>query len=402
MSVLSEKPLSVSELTFFIKNKLEQSFAQINLEGEISNFRPAASGHYYFTLKDAEAVISAVMFRGRLGLLKFIPSDGKKVIVSGRLSVYAKRGNYQIICEDMRPAGAGDILLLLEERKRRLAQEGLFDSEHKKLLPDLPKKVGVITSPTGAAIRDILKVTKTRSPGMDIVVLPALVQGEEAAAEIVEQIDIANRYELADILIIGRGGGSLEDLLPFSDERVVRSVFRSEIPVISAVGHEVDSCLSDLVADAYAPTPSAAAEMVSLDYRQASFRLLSLKNTLCLAINSQIEKIKILLEQFHPQSLKNNLELLLQPAWQTLDGARTELQQKMAQKLIYNRHRLELTTSNLLAVSPKKTLKRGFAIVRGSEDQKIITSFEDASPGWLVDVELSKGRLITKVVENRQ
>ena len=240
---------SVSQITDLIKEILETSFRSIMIEGEISNWRPSAAGHIYFTLKDNNAQIKAVIFRGAAMKLAFRPKDGDKVRCTGNLSVYAPQGNYQIIVNTMEMAGAGNILQMLEERKRKLAAEGLFDENRKKPLPLYPRTIGVVTSPTGAAIRDILNVTKRRNPGMNIIVLPAIVQGDGAAQTICKMIEIANFYQLCDVLIVGRGGGSLEDLLPFSEESVVRAVAASEIPVISAVGHEIDWALCDYSAD---------------------------------------------------------------------------------------------------------------------------------------------------------
>ncbi|MDZ7792421.1 MAG: exodeoxyribonuclease VII large subunit [Spirochaetia bacterium] len=222
-----EYRFQVSEITAHIKEILEQSFSTVAIEGEISNFRPAGSGHWYFTLKDRDAMIQAVMFKYRSARVTFTPADGQKVVVRGNISVYAKRGNYQIICDSMEKAGEGDILAMLEERKRKLAAEGLFAEEKKRPLPFFPTRIAVVTSPTGAAIRDILQVLGRRSSGLDVVVLPAPVQGDSAGAKIAAQIRRANRFQLGDVIITGRGGGSLEDLLPFSDEEVVRAVAES-------------------------------------------------------------------------------------------------------------------------------------------------------------------------------
>jgi exodeoxyribonuclease VII large subunit len=257
----SDTIFTVSQITSLIKEILEASFNNITLEGEISNWRPSAAGHIYFTLKDSDSQIKAVIFRGAASKLSFSPKDGNKVRCKGRLSVYAPQGNYQIIVTSMELAGQGNILQMLEDRKKKLAAEGLFDSNRKKNLPMFPKTIGVVTSPTGAAIRDILNVSKRRNPTININILPAIVQGDGAAQTIVKMIELANFYELCDVLIIGRGGGSLEDLLPFSEESVVRAIANSKIPTISAVGHEIDWAISDFAADRRAPTPSAAAEM---------------------------------------------------------------------------------------------------------------------------------------------
>ncbi len=258
-----ERPLSVSALTALVKELLEESLPSVLVEGEISNCRPASSGHLYFTLKDKGAMLQAVMFRYRSKVTGFEPVDGALARARGNITVYAARGQYQMIVERLERAGEGDILAMLEDRKRALAAEGLFDESRKRALPRFPSRVAIVTSPTGAAIRDILNVLKRRNAGMDLVVLPTAVQGEAAAAQIASQIAAANRLSLGDVLIVGRGGGSIEDLLPFSDELVVRAIAASRIPVISAVGHEIDWALSDFAADLRAPTPSAAAELVS-------------------------------------------------------------------------------------------------------------------------------------------
>ena len=252
---------SIQEITGIIKSLFEQNFSSLRIAGEISNCRPSSTGHLYFTLKDEKAALQAVMFKGRTWTLGFEPKDGLKVIVSGSLSVYEQRGSYQIIVETMELAGEGAILKMLEERKQKLAREGLFDRDRKRPLPFFPLRIAVITSPTGAALRDILTVLSRRNRRVSVTVLPAPVQGAEAAPVLVRQLETANRYKLGELIIIGRGGGSLEDLLPFSDEAVVRAVAASEIPVISAVGHEIDWALTDFAADVRAPTPSAAAEL---------------------------------------------------------------------------------------------------------------------------------------------
>ena len=256
-----DKVFSVSEINSLLKDMLENSFPQICIEGELSNYRPNSSGHLYFTLKDEASQISAVMFRSAAAYLDFVPKDGTKVQCTGRLTVYPARGNYQILITKMTVSGEGAILKMIEERKRRLAAEGLFDEAKKKPLPPFPQTIGIITSPTGAALRDILQIMRRRNKCVSAIVFPSLVQGDGAAESIVHQIKNANNLKKCDVLIVGRGGGSLEDLLPFSDESVVRAIADSNIPVISAVGHEIDWALSDFAADKRAPTPSAAAEL---------------------------------------------------------------------------------------------------------------------------------------------
>ncbi|MDP3179177.1 MAG: exodeoxyribonuclease VII large subunit, partial [Spirochaetaceae bacterium] len=259
----SEKILGVSELTALVRDALEGGFPSVVVEGEVSNCRPASSGHLYFTLKDRASMLQAVMFRYRTRGLGFEPADGMLVRARGSITVYAARGQYQLLAERLERSGEGDILAMLEERKRRLAAEGLFAEDRKKPLPRFPERLAVVTSPTGAAIRDILNVVRRRNAGIDVVVIPTAVQGDEAPSQIVRGIRAANKWNLADVLVVGRGGGSLEDLLAFSDEEVVRAVAASRIPVVSAVGHETDWALCDFAADLRAPTPSAAAELVT-------------------------------------------------------------------------------------------------------------------------------------------
>ena len=285
----SDTIFTVTQITSLIKEILEASFNNITLEGEISNWRPSAAGHIYFTLKDSNSQIKAVIFRGTASKLSFSPKDGNKVRCKGSLSVYAPQGNYQIIVTSMELAGQGNILQMLEERKKKLAAEGLFDSNRKKNLPMFPKTIGVVTSPTGAAIRDILNVSKRRNPTININILPAIVQGEGAAETIVKMIELANFYELCDVLIIGRGGGSLEDLLPFSEESVVRAIANSKIPTISAVGHEIDWAISDFAADRRAPTPSAAAEMAVPLLGDIQQQLTYYKDSMYTAIKQRVE-----------------------------------------------------------------------------------------------------------------
>src|SRR5579859_197966 len=256
------KILSVSELTQRVKGLFEKNFAEVWVEGEVSNFRPASSGHLYFTLKDATSQLRAVCFRNQARYLKFKPQDGISVIARGRLSVYEARGEYQLYVELLEPAGLGALQLAFEQLKAKLSAEGLFETVRKKQLPVLPRTVGVVTSPTGAVIRDILRVLKRRFRNMNVLLYPVKVQGEGAAKEISEGIQYLNRHSLADVMIVARGGGSLEDLWAFNEEVVARAIAGSKIPVISAVGHETDFSIADFVADLRAPTPSVAAELV--------------------------------------------------------------------------------------------------------------------------------------------
>ena len=287
---------AVSELTRHIKDSLEPLYSDIWVEGEISNLRIPSSGHCYFTLKDKESQIMTVVFRLQKRLLRFVLEDGLKVICRGRINVYEPRGEYQLLVEMMEPKGIGELQLAFEQLKKKLQKEGLFDSEKKKLIPFLPGKIAVITSPTGAAVRDILKVIPRRFPNVGITVVPVKVQGDEAPDEIVEALSIVNDNFLADVIILARGGGSLEDMWAFNTEKVARAVFNSKIPVISAVGHEIDFTISDFTADLRAPTPSAAAELVVKEKKEI-IQLLSnlvfrLNNVLFQCIERHKAKIK--------------------------------------------------------------------------------------------------------------
>ena len=355
--------MTVSELTELIRRSLEGGFPQVIVEGELSNYRPSSTGHLYFTLKDASASISAIMFRNRIHSLGFEPKDGMLLKVKGSLSVYAQRGTYSIICEEIERAGEGDILAILEERKRKLSEEGLFDDELKKPIPLYPETVGVISSPTGAALQDIINILKRRAPGVKIIVIPCPVQGADAGQIITKRIQQANHWQLADVLIVGRGGGSLEDLLPFSDETVVRAIAASKIPVISAVGHEIDWALSDYAADLRAPTPSAAAELVSNDWEDTLLSVQEIKNDLFSYINNRIERIRLMSKLFNTEDLEYRFRSILQPRLLRFDDAKDALMNNMKAKSRELRQRLDLALTGLEAASPLLILEKGFSLV---------------------------------------
>lgn len=390
---------SVSQITELIKSALEDGFPEVDVQGEISNFRPASSGHLYFCLKDRDAILNAVMFRGRADALPFTPADGMLVRARGSISVYARRGSYQILCTSLQRTGEGDILAMLEERKRRLASEGLFDPSRKRPLPLLPSRVAVVTSPTGAAIRDILRVMKRRNAGIDIVVLPSPVQGDGAEERIAAQIDAANRFRLGDVLIVGRGGGSLEDLLPFSAECVVRAIARSRIPVISAVGHEVDVTLSDLAADIRAPTPSAAAEIVAASREELAGRVGDLSGSLRAAMETRLERVRLLLSPYRGDALERNLRMLLQPHLQRFDDAKEGLLSSMRERRDGWKHRLELAARELASVSPLEVLRRGFSVVTLERTGKAVRSVEGVLPEDAIGIRVWKGRMKAVVKE---
>lgn len=388
--------MTVSQLTDLIKEFLESSFPDLTIEGEISNYRPSSTGHIYFTLKDDKAAISAVMFKTRSKSLTFTPQDGMKVKVTGSLSVYAQRGSYQIIVNSMEELGTGNILQLLEERKKRLAMEGLFDSENKKSLPFFPLKIGVVTSPTGAALRDILQIVKRRNKLVSVIVLPCPVQGNDAAPYIAQQIKTANEFNLADVLIVGRGGGSLEDLLPFSEEEVVRAVAASEIPVISAVGHEIDWALSDFAADVRAPTPSAAAELAVPLLSEVKETIERSSNELIRGISTKIDNYKILVKSFSSENLELRFRSIEQPLLQRFEDAKDSLILSMNDLLTQRKQQLKIATNTLEQISPKTILERGYSLVF-DEKGNIIKNANQVKPDSKIIINPAKGKIFANV-----
>ncbi len=395
----SEKIFSVTEINGLIKDMLEGSFPQLTIEGEISNYRPNSTGHLYFTLKDSANQISAVMFRGYANYLGFKIQDGMKVQCTGKLTVYGAQGKYQINITRMSVAGEGAILKMIEDRKRKLAAEGLFAQEKKKPLPLFPKTIGIVTSPTGAALRDILQITRRRNKCVSVVVLPAVVQGADAAETIARQIYTANRAKLCDVLIVGRGGGSLEDLLPFSEEIVVRAIASSEIPVVSAVGHEIDWALSDYAADVRAPTPSAAAELVVPELSAVVQFIQQNSKLLYDSAKDRIEKIKLMVKNFDPQNLELQVRSIEQPLLSRFDNAKDALFQNIIQKVRDMRQIIDNCVTVLENASPQTILDRGYSMVRNKETKKIIRSNLDVEIGAQVEIIPAKGKITAKIEE---
>lgn len=396
-SQLQNHVFSVSQITSIIKDILESSFRSITIEGEISNYRPSSSGHVYFTLKDEKAQIKAVMFKGSTYSLTFKPKDGDKVRCFGNISLYEPQGNYQIIITKMEPVGTGNILQMIEQRKQKLAAEGLFNSEKKRNLPDFPKTIGVVTSPTGAAIRDILNVAKRRNKNINILVFPAIVQGDDAAKNISKMIEIANFYNLCDILIVGRGGGSLEDLLPFSDENVVRAIANSKIPTISAVGHEIDVSLSDYAADKRAPTPSAAAEMaipLQADIKQKIFQF---KTELYQNIKQEIEQKRLLIKSFNSENFEIRFRNIEQPFLNRFDNAKENLSKNILEKIEKTRTKIKNCITILENSSPQTILERGYSMVTDSKGN-IIKKSSSLKIGDEIKIKPAEGIISAKVI----
>lgn len=366
------------------------------MEGEISNYRPSSTGHLYFTLKDAGATLQVVMFKNRLKSLDFTPRDGQRVKARGSISVYPQRGTYQLVCEYLEQAGTGDLLAMLEERKRRLAAEGLFDAERKKPIPRFPETVGVVSSPTGAAVQDILNILRRRAAGIRVILLPTPVQGAEAAPIIARRIEQANQWKLVDVLIVGRGGGSLEDLLPFSEEVVVRAVANSAIPVISAVGHEIDWALTDFAADLRAPTPSAAAELVSENRQETLDMVRDYRKFLEESIEGRLDRARLLLKPFAPENLELRFRTILQPRLVRFDDAKEALLLFMKNRITEARRRLELAVNTLEGASPLAILERGYAVVQDADSGRLIRRAAEVEPGQLLRIRPMEGRFTAR------
>ena len=349
-------PLTVSQLTNAIKMSLESSFPSICLQGEISNMKVQASGHLYFSLKDAEAQILAVMFKADAAFLKAPPKAGDQVVVKGELNVYPPKGNYQLIVRELSFVGLGELLLKLEALKIKLHQMGWFKASRKKPLPSFPKRIGVVTSPTGAVIQDIINVLSRRFSGFHLILNPVKVQGEGSAEEIAQAIDQFNRFSLADVLIIGRGGGSLEDLWAFNEEIVAAAIYRSRIPIISAVGHETDHCIADYVADVRAPTPSAAAELVIAEKRHQLEYLGTLKKRMQQSIRHHILQYRYRLKGHLLHPIISNPYGLLEWRMQKIDDFREELDNAANRLLSLKKNQLEAKFLQSLALKPSNLI----------------------------------------------
>jgi exodeoxyribonuclease VII large subunit len=388
--------LTVTQLTAQIKDLLEGAFPEAWVEGELSNLSIPQSGHAYFTLKDEHSQIRAVMFRSSLRFLKFTLQHGIQVLCRGRVSVYDPRGEYQLILDYIEPKGVGALQLAFEQLKERLDKEGLFDLERKRPLPLLPRRIGIITSPTGAAIRDMLRVIKRRHPRMHILLYPVPVQGIDAAPALVEAIRYFNREKSVDVMIMGRGGGSLEDLWAFNEESVAREIAASKIPLISAVGHETDYTISDFVADLRAPTPSAAAEMVVKSEERFRDTIHALEDRLVGSMEQTLETARSLLRQ--------NIRILGDPR-RRLDQVVQrvdELDRRMALGLRQHvrRDRAQLTSliAGLDHLNPLGILLRGYSITRKMPEGMILKDAASVIPGDLLSSRLHEGEVMSRVV----
>lgn len=390
------KPVSVSQLTASIKALLKGAVGVVTVKGEISNWRPASSGHIYFSLKDSEAMIGAALFQGvaaRLPRGQF--RDGTEVLCRGRIDVYAPRGTYQIIVEHMEPVGAGSLQAAFEALKKKLHAEGLFEAARKRPIPMMPSRIVVITSPTGAAIRDVLSVLQRRNAGMKVIVVPALVQGAEAPGELIRALQVANEFELGDVILLTRGGGSLEDLWAFNDEKLARAIAASKIPVVSAVGHEIDFTIADFVADLRAPTPSAAAEILVKESREILERLGETQMRLIRCMRGMLQGKRMeLRDQMgrlkNPRDRLNELRL-------RIDDWTERLQQAVGQRIETLHRRLERQETALRALSPLQVLDRGYSLVFAA-DGSIVKSKDSVKRGQGLEVRVSDGSFRTEVV----
>ena len=361
---LNQEILTVSEITRKIKLSIESGFASVMLQGELSNFKRHTSGHLYFTLKDEYAQISGVMWRSRAAGLAFEPRSGLKVIVTGRVTVYEVRGIYQIDASSMRPLGVGELQIAFERMKQKLAEEGLFDPGVKKPLPEYPERIGIVTSPTGAALQDVLNILRRRFPGLTVVLAPVRVQGSGAAEEIAGAVNDLNAHGEVDVIIVGRGGGSIEDLWAFNEEVVARAIYQSRIPVMSAVGHEIDFTIADFVADVRAPTPSAAAELVVKD-KQTILEIIrqycySMHDVILDRVRNQRDTIRHLLKSY---AFNRPVDSLRQYT-QRLDELDRAISLSSSHNLEVAQTRLEGLHHRIASLDPSRTLKRGYAIVR--------------------------------------
>ena len=399
---MQQQVFSVSEVNGWIKNLID-GIPQLNgvfIRGELSNYKIYPSGHHYFTLKDAESSLRCVMFKGSAMKLRFRPENGMKVIAFGRISVFPRDGAYQLYCSQLTADGIGDLHIAFEQLKEKLYREGLFDEGHKKPLPPYPQRIAIVTSSAGAAVHDMIRILRRRYPIAKILLLPVRVQGVEAPPEIAGAIRYANRWQLADVLITGRGGGSLEDLWAFNDERVARAIYDSEIPVISAVGHEPDVTISDFVADRRASTPSNAAEIAVPDMAELLRALQSTENRMAQGTLNLLDRQEKRLEALGKKRVLSDPMAFLQDRRLQLDYVQQKLASTAREQLADDTKKFAQLTAKLDALSPLKVLGRGYAMAQRT-DGTVLRSSEQVGPGDLIRVRLADGS-IGCTVEDRE
>lgn len=385
--------LKVSQINTYLKSLMDDdiNLRNIYITGEISNFtNHYRTGHLYFTLKDEKSAIKAVMFRSSASRLRFEPENGMKVLIRGSVTVFERDGTYQIYCDDMIPEGMGELTIAFEQLKEKLRKEGLFDEENKKPLPEYPERIGVVTSPTGAALQDILTVLSRRYPSGEIILAGVQVQGDSAAGQIAEAIRDFNRLNAADVLIVGRGGGSIEDLWAFNEEEVARAIFESKIPVISAVGHETDFTISDFVSDMRAPTPSAAAEIVAPDYREILYAADKTLDSMIDSIDKKIYMYSLNLMSAQRVLSEHSPQKMIEFYETCLDACKTKIEQDLKAKIDFYENALIHYTAKLDATSPLKVLARGYSVVF-DENMMTVRSVNDLKENDRIKIRLSDG-----------
>jgi len=394
--------LTVAEVNEYIKNLIEsdQVLSNIYVKGEISNFVNHKTGHFYFTVKDDKSVLKAVMFGGS-GKVKFMPENGMKVILHGRISLFVRDGQYQIYCDDIEPDGVGSLYIAFEQLKAKLESEGLFDARYKKPLPKIPLRIGIITSPTGAAIRDMINIITRRFAMAKIILFPALVQGANAPQQLAVGIKYFNATNMVDVIIIGRGGGSIEDLWAFNDENLARIVFASQIPVISAVGHETDFTICDFVADLRAPTPSAAAELAVPDTFELKRKIKNVKDRIELLIEVKIENLRDKVEKYKNANVMKNPMNIIDDKKMNILHIEKNMISRMQLILSDKKSQFVGYSSKIEALNPLSVLTRGYSVVYQGEDKKIIKKLADVDIKSEISVKLSDG-VIDAVVTGKR
>lgn len=397
---MTQKALSISQVNEYIRAMMDgdRLLAGLAVKGEISNYKVYPSGHHYFTLKDADSSLKCVMFRSSAVRLKFRPDNGMQVIAMGKISVYPRDGAYQLYCTAMALDGVGDLYAAFEQLKTKMAAQGLFDPAHKKPLPKFPNVIGIVTSSAGAAIHDMLRILRKRYPLTKVILLPVRVQGAEAPAEIAAAIRYANHYKLADLLIVGRGGGSIEDLWAFNDELVAHAIFDSQIPVISAVGHEPDITISDFVADIRAATPSNAAELAVPDQDALRQSLDTALSSISMALNRQLKSARKQLDILASSPSLQGPAVYLEQRRKSLELLKNRLATAQSQMIGKHKQRFLTYTAKLDAMSPLKVLSRGYAMAQ-NEGREVLRSIKQVSTGENIYIQLSDGCLKAAVTD---